>query len=226
MAFIYVIHNITSGKRYIGSTTRPKKRWNEHRSLLRRNKHPNYKLQGSWNKHGEASFVLESAESNIPEYSLSEREDFWISSFDSVKNGYNIRITAETNRGYKHSDKTKKKISDSLKKNGHKPNKDAIKKSILQSKGKPKPPHVVKALSDANKKLWLERGDEMRSKCRNLSDKEVKEIKSAILKEKTILNGKRFRKNGLRYSELGKKYGVSAATICLIEKGKRYAEIN
>ena len=93
---------------------------------------------------------------------------------------------------------------------------------------KPKPPHVKAAALKAVKKLWKERRNEMLAKTilkqRKLTKKQVLEIRQKIYQEEKILNGKRFRKNGLRYSDLAKEYGVSTAIICLIKQHKRYVE--
>lgn len=57
MIIIYKIENLINGKLYVGSTSNKfNRRCNQHRSLLRQNKHGNPHLQNSWNKYGESSF--------------------------------------------------------------------------------------------------------------------------------------------------------------------------
>ena len=56
---IYQIKNLINNKIYIGSTINLKQRFNDHKKLLRHNKHPNNHLQSSWIKHGESNFVFE-----------------------------------------------------------------------------------------------------------------------------------------------------------------------
>lgn len=56
---IYKIINTNNNKIYIGSSINIENRWAKHISMLRLNKHPNEKLQRSWNKHGESSFKFE-----------------------------------------------------------------------------------------------------------------------------------------------------------------------
>ncbi len=53
---IYQILNAVNGKRYIGSAVHFGKRWNLHKSALRRGVHHNEHLQRAWLKHGETAF--------------------------------------------------------------------------------------------------------------------------------------------------------------------------
>lgn len=53
---IYKIVNKINGKYYVGSAVNFKRRWTEHRSKLKRNKHPNPHLQSAYNKYGENNF--------------------------------------------------------------------------------------------------------------------------------------------------------------------------
>lgn len=53
---LYSIHNSINNKFYIGSTNNFRKRWNVHKTLLRKNKHHSPHLQAAWNKYGEETF--------------------------------------------------------------------------------------------------------------------------------------------------------------------------
>jgi group I intron endonuclease len=53
---IYKIVNKNTNKCYVGQSTHIYKRIAEHFRLLRKNKHPNQRLQNSFNVHGEESF--------------------------------------------------------------------------------------------------------------------------------------------------------------------------
>ncbi|MDP2650386.1 MAG: GIY-YIG nuclease family protein, partial [bacterium] len=55
---VYEIVNTVNGKRYIGSAINPKRRWVNHKSALRGNKHHSPALQRAWNKYGEAVFIF------------------------------------------------------------------------------------------------------------------------------------------------------------------------
>ena len=56
---IYKITNNINNKFYIGSSKNITKRFKEHKWRLKNNKHPNNKLQNSWNKYGEENFKFE-----------------------------------------------------------------------------------------------------------------------------------------------------------------------
>lgn len=102
---VYEIFNTVSKKRYVGSTTIGViKRWNDHKSQLRTNKHPNIHLQRSWNKHGSEAFQFRILEVCI---NVLEREQFYI---DTLKPEYNIQPLAVNSKGVKRSKETCLKI--------------------------------------------------------------------------------------------------------------------
>ena len=55
-AAVYEIVNTITGKSYIGSTTALPRRWNEHRSRLRKGIHPSQALQADYDKYGKDAF--------------------------------------------------------------------------------------------------------------------------------------------------------------------------
>jgi len=90
---VYCIINMSNGKRYIGSSKNMYKRLSCHRSYLRSSTHQNKKLQNSWNKYSEESFVaylLEICDETI----LEKREQYFI---DNLKPEYNITLIVERN---------------------------------------------------------------------------------------------------------------------------------
>ena len=113
-AGVYLISNNVNGKCYVGSTIHLDQRRKEHFSRLANNKHINAHLQNAYNKYGREAFDFEILETvdiddNIKD-KLLKREQFWI---DNLKPEYNILLVAGSNLGYHHTDKTKKKISES-----------------------------------------------------------------------------------------------------------------
>lgn len=94
LCIVYGIYNNKEDKWYIGSSSQPNnKRKIEHFSKLRNNKHENEKLQLACNTYGIDSFehyILEEFESGITDnLKLARLEEFYISEFDSFRNGYN-----------------------------------------------------------------------------------------------------------------------------------------
>lgn len=55
-AGVYAIVHVSSGRRYIGSSSKMRVRWGIHRSSLRHGRHHNRRLQSDWDRHGEGAF--------------------------------------------------------------------------------------------------------------------------------------------------------------------------
>ena len=92
MKVIYMIINLTNGKKYIGSTTNFSRRKNEHLNQLKKDKHHCIHLQKSYNKYGIDFFKI------IVLKKVSENEDilfyeqYFIDLYQSYKReyGYNM----------------------------------------------------------------------------------------------------------------------------------------
>ena len=97
---VYAITHVVSGKRYIGSSRNMRSRLNEHKRNLVKTAHFNVKLQNAFNKYGVDSFTFEPL-IQCTESDLVFFEQRAIDGFDSCRNGYNIRPTAESQRGHK-----------------------------------------------------------------------------------------------------------------------------
>jgi group I intron endonuclease len=113
---VYTITNTVNNKIYVGSTTMKAGfpgRFQRHISYLRYKTHKNTILQNAWNKYGEENFKFEVLEECLSEFCLST-EQYWINVLNvcNRKYGYNIRYLAKSNLGLKHSEETKKKLSD------------------------------------------------------------------------------------------------------------------
>lgn len=109
---IYQILNSINGKIYIGSSINLKQRFNDHKKLLRHNKHPNKHLQSAWTKYGETHFDFKIVEI-VPIESLLSREQYYIDilSTHNREIGYNISKIAGNTLGTKRSESTKFKMS-------------------------------------------------------------------------------------------------------------------
>jgi group I intron endonuclease len=113
---IYKITNSINGKIYIGSAQWIHRRWDRHRSDLNLQRHGSRHLQRSFNKHGMSVFIFEVIEECSVE-DLLVREQYYLDLYKSFdpKIGYNISPTAGSNLGWKATDETRKRMSDSRK---------------------------------------------------------------------------------------------------------------
>ena len=104
MSGIYIIS--INGNKYIGSAVNLASRLRAHLNTLKSKSHYNKHLQRAFNKYGDITCdVLEYvADKNM----LIEREQHYI---DAVRPRYNIAPTAGSQLGFRHSKKTKQKIS-------------------------------------------------------------------------------------------------------------------
>lgn len=89
MIGIYKIENTVNGKVYIGKSINIEQRWNEHVTMLNKDRHHSIKLQRAWNKYGKDNFKFTVIEECNRE-DLNIKESKFINEFDSIKNGYNM----------------------------------------------------------------------------------------------------------------------------------------
>ena len=110
---IYCIENLVNSKKYIGQSTDIIKRWYEHRRTLKLKQHDNIYLQRAWDKYGEDNFqfyIMTACEVE----KLDELEIYFIDLFNTTNNecGYNMTIGGDGTFGYKHTEETKRYISE------------------------------------------------------------------------------------------------------------------
>jgi group I intron endonuclease len=190
---IYSIVHIESGRPYVGSAVLFFKRWSEHRMNLRRNKHPNQRLQNFWNKYGEDAFefkIIEVIENPTKEL-LESREQYWIDFYNSADReiGFNIRKISSSNLGFKHTEETKQKMR--LAHLGKKQSPEHIKNAAESHRGKKRTaeqakrcartwtPEQRKQRSEQQKQIFQRDGmsEETRQKCREAALEQWKKQK-------------------------------------------------
>lgn len=113
-AGIYAITNMANGKQYIGSAVDIRRRWRGHLCKLRKGLHHSQHLQAAWTKYGEEAFTFSILELVSEKAALLAAEDRWLSSrgvTDRIA-GYNICKKAGSQLGLRHSEETRKKMSD------------------------------------------------------------------------------------------------------------------
>jgi group I intron endonuclease len=111
---VYQIRNTINNKRYIGSAIDIKGRWRIHKRHLRKGIHGNDYLQKAWNKSGEIVFEFSILEKVNDLTQLISREQHYKDLYRSHnrKYGYDICKIAGSSLGYKHTEKTKKHLSE------------------------------------------------------------------------------------------------------------------
>lgn len=98
---IYTITHKESGRAYVGSSSRIRRRWQAHISLLRRDVHKTCRLQRAWNKYGEAAFSFEIVDAEVPLALLAQRETEWIERHRAAAGVYNTAPVGGSTRGLK-----------------------------------------------------------------------------------------------------------------------------
>lgn len=90
--YIYKIVNKVTKEKYVGQTTNFSRRIQEHKKKLKENRHPNFKLQKSWNEYGEENFdiIKDSYDFTKEELNIKEIEE--IEKEQSYKNGFNLTV--------------------------------------------------------------------------------------------------------------------------------------
>lgn len=110
---IYKIENILNGDFYVGSSIDVYKRYYQHRTLLKRNKHWSTHLQNSWNKYGADNFVFTVLEySNLDVNGLRDLEQQYL---DNLKPIYNLSMEVFSLSIYPRPESHIKNISYALK---------------------------------------------------------------------------------------------------------------
>ena len=123
MQGVYKIENKINGKLYIGSSVNIESRLKSHIKELNNNSHNNNYLQNAWNKYGENNFIFEVIEVVEDKNYLREREQYYIDIYKVTDHsiGYNILPNTNIGLGVKASKEVRSKISDACRgaKNGH-----------------------------------------------------------------------------------------------------------
>jgi len=113
MAVIYVLTNKANGKKYVGQTSCAfKKRLRSH--IRESEINPRHPIHNAIRKYGIDNFDIEINEVAIDE--LNKKEMLFIKELKTIRpNGYNLTLGGDGMRGFKHSEESKKKMSNSRK---------------------------------------------------------------------------------------------------------------
>lgn len=143
---IYLVTNMVNGKKYVGKTVYEiKYRKRKHIGELTTSSKKHYPLYSAIKKYGKDNFKWEVIDTATSENQLNEKEKHWIKEHNTISpNGYNLTCGGDGQTGFKHTDETKRKISDnnfwkgtSGIMYGKKHTEESIKKMSEAKKGKP-----------------------------------------------------------------------------------------
>lgn len=218
------IYKITSpsGKIYIGQSIDIRKRLNYYKNL--RNKQQP-KLYNSFLKYGVDAHKFEIIELCMQKY-LNNVERYYQQKYDTVNNGLNLMYVKNEYFNGKHSEETRKKISDGLK--GKPLHKNTRKAIILTNKTRVLSPETIEKMRKAQigkkaseetkakqlaKRIGLKRTDETKQKLRDSSPN-----KKAIIQYDLEMNFiAEYTSLSNAYRALGK---TCCSSICNCLKGK------
>lgn len=155
---IYCIINKTNGKKYFGqSNVDIKQRKIHHKACLRGKYHNNHHLQRAFDEYGEENFEFQLVKACKPKY-LDRFEKLYIRTHKSDNKDYGYNLDSGGNFYKKHSDETKRKISESVSKNhqykGKHLSKEHRKKISNTHKGKVFSEEHRKNISKHRKEYW------------------------------------------------------------------------
>lgn len=110
---VYLIINLSNSKYYIGSAKNLRHRMRNHFNDLKKGIHKNIHLQRAFNKNPNAFIMVMIEKVNDPE-NLTPTEQKWMIDLNVHEKTvcYNILNEANSLLGFKHSDETKRKISE------------------------------------------------------------------------------------------------------------------
>lgn len=107
MAIVYLLTNTVNGKKYVGKTVRSLDiRWQEHVNCSKY--HSTLHIHKAIRKYGSDSFskeIIEECDNN----NASNREVFWIETFNTFYHGYNMTKGGEGVEGFIHSKESNEK---------------------------------------------------------------------------------------------------------------------
>jgi group I intron endonuclease len=221
---IYKITNIVNNKVYIGQTINIKHRINDYKNLKCKGQ---IKIYNAIKKYGWNNFKIKVIAFCKNREDLDKLETLNISYYNSINKGYNCE-SGGTN-GYNHSEKTKKKISESL--TGKKASEETKKKMSLKRRGKKLSAYHISRL--CGRKF----SDEVKKKMSNAQIgrifSEEHKIKLSIASKNRVrksLKILQFSNNGIFIEEFSsakeaaKKYNISQISIrrCARKERKTY----
>jgi group I intron endonuclease len=213
---IYLIKNIENKKIYIGSAVNIDKRWEKHKTDLKKGKHHSCLLQRAWKKYGEQSFKFEIIqEVSNPEHLIAYEQVYldYYKSYEDDK-GYNICKVAGSTYGITFTEESKKKLSESNKgKNIGKKHSEQTRKKMSEAQNKPEIKNKLSAIRTGkkhseetkNKLSQINKGKKLSEGAKNKLSQAKTGKKHSEQTKKKIGEANKGRNIGLKHSEEHKK---------------------
>lgn len=217
---VYKIINIRNNKIYIGSAKNISKRFSDHLSRLRHNKHNNKLLQKEFNEYGESKFLFEVVEKCV-EKDIFVKEQYYLDTLQPFGDkGYNILYKVDGWSGYKHNEDMKKYMSEKMKGEGNpmfgKHLSDETKRKMSQNmKGEKNPFFGRQHSQEIKEKIKQYRIKTKMSKGSRNSNAKLNE-------EEVYMIRKWFVNNEINRSGLARMFDVSWSQIDSIVKNKSW----
>ena len=162
---VYLVENRTNGKRYVGKTVRSlKQRWKEHCSNAEHS-HTEMVIYAAIRKYGPESFDVSVLEEHATSAAMDAAEIRLIAELGthvSLDRGYNMTLGGDGLSGYKHTEKTKRKMSETRK--GRKLSPEHAKAIADGQRGVPRPKVAEARLGAGNPMFGRRQSDEARVK--------------------------------------------------------------
>jgi group I intron endonuclease len=217
---IYVIKNVLNSKLYIGRTYKHiQKRFKEHLTSIHRSAPGCRKLTNAIKKYGKSNFSVELLCVTENENHSFVLEEFFITIFDSILNGYNL---LSGGKQFQHTEETKNLISKSMK-NKHsgtnnpfygKTHTNETRAKISKSNlGHPGYKLGQQIHSIESRKKISASNSGSKNKNSVLTEEQVKEIKTLL-------------KIGVKQIEIAKQFLITKSTVSSIYHGKTWKHVN
>lgn len=221
MGWIYQIFNKINKKSYIGATTNIFERIGNHKNKLKRNSHFNKGLQEDYNIFGIENFSFNVLKDGVEKDKMDEYERFFVSLFDSFKNGYNR--TSGGKSGFEISEENIKRMKDRKGEKNYMYGKNHTKESIrkmIENKpdmsGKNNPMYGVEMSKESIEK-----------RLRNTEFKYGEENPLSKIKEREVYEIYYRYYNGYETTEkISKNYNISPELVSHIINNNHYYSKN
>jgi group I intron endonuclease len=205
MASVYGIQNRINGKWYVGSTLNSTTRLIQHFSLLHRKRHHNQHLQSAFNLYGKTAFQSSVLEECDPKTRI-DLEKTWAEKLGAFTHGYNIRVPDMVTM----AEETKTKISHSML------------GVNTWTKGVKRPREVIKRIHRTRRLNCKPISVESRQRYR--LSKLGQRNPNLKFSDQMVEEAKQLRKNGLSFSAIGQRLGISTMHTWNICNGKRRSQ--